>query len=217
MLKLKTKTGAIIPLGDGSVGKTALTKMLLKRMNDQNCGLSEDEIQQILTDTTKSTNIEMEFACDTRVVNNEEVKVSLQYYVFPGQVQKESSRTVTFDEILQIFQFMPALRNVQILMLVYDVSRFYTLQSLESWLKVAIENKWVHNDSLILFIANKTDIALPQNEYVEQLKQGIHGMLLAKEIAIPMENIRHVNTSCLTQEGVDEVYEHVVNHIAYLP
>lgn len=115
----------------------------------------------------------------------------MQYYIFPGQVQKESSRTVTFNEILNIFDFLPALKNCQVIILVYDITRFYTLQSLESWLTVAIEKGWVDKRSLILLVANKSDIARPLEEYAIQLTDGIYNLMTSHNIDIPRSRSMH--------------------------
>ena len=58
-LKIKeiTKIGTIVPLGDGSVGKTAITKVLLNRFQKNKMDLKG--IEEILRSTNKSTNIEM--------------------------------------------------------------------------------------------------------------------------------------------------------------
>ncbi|MCY3414903.1 MAG: hypothetical protein INQ03_24850 [Candidatus Heimdallarchaeota archaeon] len=208
----KIKTGTIVPLGDGSVGKSAITKILFARM--ENRELFDQDIEKILSDTHKSTNIEMEFLTDYAVVEGETIKTSLQFYVFPGQVQKESSRTVTFDEILGIFEFLPALKNVQVLLLVYDVTRFYTLQSLDSWLSVAIEKSWVNEKSLVMLVANKVDIQSPDETYVGMLVDGIHNILTASGINIPKDNVYPINTSCLTLEGINSLHKKIVEHIA---
>ncbi len=209
---VKIKTGAIVPLGDGSVGKSAIIKMLFARM--ENRELYDCDVEKILSDTKKSTNIEMEFITDYTIIAGERIKVSLQMYVFPGQVQKESTRTVTFQEILSIFEFMPALRNVRVLLLVYDTTRFYTLQSLESWLKVAIDNNWVNDKSLVMLVANKCDIARPKEEYTEQLVNGIHSILHDRNIDIGRDRIFPVNASCLTLEGINTIHKKIVDHIA---
>lgn len=208
----KIKTGSIVPLGDGAVGKSAITKILFARM--QRRELNDQDVEKILTNTKKSMNVEFEFLTDYGMHNGEEIKCSMQFYVFPGQTQKESTRAPTFNEILSIFEFMPGLKNVQVLLLVYDTTKFYTLQSLESWLSVAIDKNWVDEKSLIMLVANKIDIEKPKEEYTQQLIDGIYNIMIKSGIPIPKENVYFIGTSCFTQEGINTLHKKIVDHIA---
>ncbi|MCE7735293.1 MAG: hypothetical protein GPJ54_10475 [Candidatus Heimdallarchaeota archaeon] len=119
-------TGSIIPLGDGLTGKSVLTRMLVSDP------LSEEDRKKIMADSMKSLNIEMEYRNIKMNLDGEDISAALQFYVFPGQRQKISEFAPTFDEILGIFDFLPALRRVEVLLLIYDTSRLESLKSLES-------------------------------------------------------------------------------------
>lgn len=205
------KMGSIVPLGDGAVGKSVISKLLINKLFT----IDKSDYLSILEDTKKSTNIEMQFGYSKYDQDGVDYSVSMQYYIFPGQVQKESSRTVTFGEIMDIFKFFPALKNVKVLLLMYDVTRIYTLKSLENWLNVSIKNEWVHEDSLILLLSNKVDIQVPEQDYIDQILGGIYKILQNHSINIKVHNIRSINTSCKTLEGLREVYESIVEHIAH--
>lgn len=198
--------GTIIPLGDGLVGKTVLLKLLLK---DE---YLEDEVSKILNETPKSKNIEMEFGSDTVELDGKQIKTSLQYYNFPGQIQKDSSRTVTFDEILKIFEFLPALKSVSVLLLIYDVSRIYTLKSLENWLKVALGQNWITENTLIILISNKIDLQEPNLKFVTDILRGIRQYL--EQEGHPKVKVKSIYTSCKNLVGVDEVRKNIVEWIA---
>ena len=205
------KMGSIVPLGDGAVGKSVISKLLINKLFTRD----KSDYLSVLEDTKKSTNIEMQFGYSKYDQDGIDYSVSMQYYIFPGQVQKESSRTVTFSEIMNIFKFFPALKNVKVLLLMYDVSRIYTLKSLENWLNVSIKSKWVHEESLILLLSNKVDIQIPDQNYIDQILGGIYNILQSHGINIKVHNIRSINTSCKTLEGIREVYESIVEHIAH--
>ena len=118
-------TGSVIPLGDGFTGKSVLSRLII------NPDVSDEELKDILLKTKKSYNIEIEFSSEVVEVDSLPVTTTLQFYVFPGQRQKASSRSTTFNEILSVFDCFPALLRVSALLLIYDVSRFSTLESLD--------------------------------------------------------------------------------------
>ncbi|NPD90239.1 MAG: hypothetical protein HGN29_16125 [Asgard group archaeon] len=200
-------TGSILPLGDGLTGKSVLTRLLL------NPDISSTEHAYILYNTKKSLNIELEFSSEKIFVGKDLVTTSLQFYVFPGQRQKESPNITTFDEILSIFHYFPAMQKISVLLLVYDTSRSNTLKSLEMWLKVALAREWIFEKTLIILISNKTDLQLPDNNYVWQLLDGIYGMIKEKGIAIDEFQIRAIPTSCFTMEGVQLLKETITDWV----
>jgi hypothetical protein len=189
-------TGSILPLGDGLTGKSVITRLLI------NPDVTVEEHEDIILNTRKSLNIELEFASERINFGREEIVTSLQFYVFPGQRQKESKRITTFDEILSIFSYFPAMQKISVLLLVYDASRSHTLKSLEMWLKVALAQGWIHEKTLILLISNKIDLQEPNSNYIQQLLQGIYSMIKEKGIQINEYQVRSINTSCVTLEGL---------------
>ncbi len=205
---LQYATGSILPLGDGLTGKSVLTRLLI------NPEVSSSEHADILYNTKKSLNIELEFASERIRMNGELINTSLQFYVFPGQRQKESQLITTFDEILSIFHYFPNLQKINVLLLVYDVSRSYTLKSLEMWLKVAMAKGWVYDKTLVILISNKIDLQTPDIEYLWKLLEGIHAMIAEKGIPLREEQIRAINTSCFTLEGVQLLRDMITDWIA---
>lgn len=192
-------TGSIIPLGDGLTGKTVLTRLLVSD------DLSEDQRQKLMADSLKSLNIEMEYRTVKMNLDNEDIAATLQFYVFPGQRQKISEFAPTFDEILQIFDFLPALRSVEVLLLIYDCSRLESLKSLESWLQVALNKNWLGNDSLVVLVSHKSDLQQPDLNFVNQILNGIKLMIKSSGIEQAADNVISVTTSALTNEGINEL------------
>jgi len=192
-------TGSIIPLGDGLTGKTVLTRLLV---SDE---LPTEERMKILSDSLKSLNIEMEYRSTRMNLDGEDIAATLQFYVFPGQRQKISEIAPTFDEILGIFDFLPAMQKVEVLLLVYDTSRIESLKSLESWLQVAINKGWLGENSLVVLVSHKSDLQQPDDTFVDQILNGIKTMIKSGGSRISSENVIKITTSAVSNQGILEL------------
>ncbi len=201
-------TGSVLPLGDGLTGKSVLSRLLINK------NISSIEHGDILLNTKKSMNIELEFYSDRVTIGDKEVTTSLQFYIFPGQRQKDHKYITTFDEILAIFDCFPALEKVSVLLLIYDVTRTSTLKSLEMWLKFALVKGWIFDKTLLYLISNKIDLQPPDDDYINQLRQGIHSMIDNHGIGIEKEQIKAIHVSCVTLEGIFELRKEITKWIA---
>lgn len=201
-------TGSILPLGDGATGKTVLTRLLL------NPCMESIEHGDILFNTRKSHNIEIEFSSDVVDVDGEDITTSLQFYVFPGQRQKASPNTTTFDEILTIFDCFPAMEKINVILFLHDASRFHTLTSLEMWLRFSIVKNWIWENTLIILVTNKIDLIQPKEEDVKQVCSNIYKLIKEHEFPIEEDQVRSINTSCVSLEGVKELREEIISWVA---
>jgi len=200
MTKLKIKSiGTVIPLGDGATGKSLLSNHL------QKCPKDANEVLLLAQTIKKSLNIEIEFS--TRTFNFEEktVDTTIQYYVFPGQKQEIFQSNRTFEYIANIFDFLPALKKVSVLLLIYDTTRIESVKSLEYWLTEAIERNWIHAKTKIILVANKIDLQESNEKFNSDITNGIYQMLLKNDIKIPENQITSTSISALTLEGVDNL------------
>ena len=202
-------TGSVIPLGDGFTGKSVLSRLII------NPNVSESELKEILLKTKKSYNIEIEFSSEKVKVDNLPITTTLQFYVFPGQRQKLTDKSTTFDEILSVFDCFPALLRVSVLLLIYDVTRFNTLESLEIWLRFAIAKEWIYEDTLIILISNKVDLDKPDEKNIANVTSTI--LEYANDHALPIDinHIKTMNTSCATLEGILELRRIIIDWIAH--
>lgn len=201
-------TGSIIPLGDGATGKSVLTQLIINNPKTQ------DGASEIVQKIKKSLNIEMEYASEKVETEEESIASTLQFYVFPGQRQKISAYAPTFDEILEIFEFLPALKDVNVLLLVYDTTRLESLKSLESWLQIAIAKDWLSNATKIVLVSNKIDLQPTNKEFVNAVRIGIIEMLEAQDLMIPQDQIATLETSGVTLEGLENLRNLIFEWIA---
>ena len=200
--------GSVIPLGDGATGKSVITQLLI------NENLTEDERNSILKESRKSFNIEMEFKKGEAMIDGKDIVTSEQFYVFPGQRQKISEIAPTFDEILAIFEFMPAIKNVSVLLLVYDITRLESLKSLETWTNVALQREWITDKTLTVLVSNKSDLQQPNLDFVEKVREGVSKLIGSYEQHKAAEQVRTITTSGLTGEGIQDLKSMISNWIA---
>ena len=201
-------TGSVIPLGDGFTGKSVMSRLII------NPDIPDDELNQVLLKTRKSYNIEIEFTSEELEIAEQKITTTLQLYVFPGQRQKISTKSTTFDEILDVFDCFPALLKVSVLLLIYDVTKEHTLQSLEMWLRFAIVKDWIYKDTLILLISNKTDLEPAKDETINQVLETIYEYIEDHELPVKKEQIKSIKTSCVNLKGIRELRKESMNWIA---
>jgi GTPase SAR1 family protein len=209
MTKLKIKSiGTVIPLGDGATGKSLLSHHLQKDPK------SADEVLLLAQTIKKSLNIEIEFSSKTFYFEGEAIDTTVQYYVFPGQKQKIVQSNRTFEYIANIFNFLPALKKVSVLLLVYDTTRIESIKSLEYWLSESIKRKWIHSKTKIILVANKIDLQKSSTSFNRNIIKGIHQILLKSNIKIPLSQITSASISALTLNGIEnlrtEIFEWVM-------
>jgi len=192
-------TGSVIPLGDGFTGKSVLSRLIV------NPKISDKELNDVLLKTRKSYNIELEFSSEEVITYSQPIITTLQLYVFPGQRQKIADRSTTFDEILNIFDCFPALLKVSVLLLIYDVTKEHTLQSLEMWLRFALVKDWIYKDTLIVLVSNKTDLEPANDKTIKQVKNTIYSYIKDHNLPVEKEQIRTIKTSCVKMEGIKEL------------
>jgi GTPase SAR1 family protein len=201
-------TGSVIPLGDGFTGKSVLSRLIIDPK------LSDEKLNHILLRTRKSYNIEIEFSSEEIITEDQPVITTLQFYVFPGQRQKISEKSTTFDEILDFFDCFPVLLKVSVLLLIYDVTKETTLQSLEMWLRFALVKDWIYKDTLIILVSNKTDLEPANDATINQVKDTIYSYIQDHELPVEKEQIRSIKTSCVRMEGIEELREMALEWIA---
>lgn len=201
-------TGSVIPLGDGFTGKSVLSRLIIDPK------LSDEKLNHILLKTRKSYNIEIEFSSEEIITEDQPVITTLQFYVFPGQRQKISERSTTFDEILDFFDCFPVLLKVSVLLLIYDVTKETTLQSLEMWLRFALVKDWIFKDTLIILVSNKTDLEPANDNTINQVKDTIYSYIQDHELPVEKEQIRSIKTSCVRMEGIEELRKMALEWIA---
>ena len=123
--------------------------------------VTQEDVLALAQSIQKSLNIEIEFGTRSFQYDDKIINTTVQYYIFPGQKESIFQSDRTFEFIANVFDFLPALKNISVLILIYDTTRIESLKSLEYWLDASVSRNWVHEKTKIILVANKIDLQRP--------------------------------------------------------
>lgn len=200
--------GTVIPLGDGGTGKSIIMRHLIDKTK------SEKDAIKLLKEIKKSLDAELEY--DTKILNFEDkiVSTALQYFVFPGQRQRTSASAPTFEDVVKVYEVLPAFKSVSVILLVYDTSNLGSLHSLEYWLSNSISRNWITSKTKIILVSNKIDIKEANKAYVDVIKIGVFNIITASGIDFKKNQITSIDTSAATLEGIEDLREQIFEWVA---
>jgi GTPase SAR1 family protein len=159
-----TVTGSVFPIGDGGVGKTALSKAMSEYRGASTKIDCVDGLK-------KTVNMEFEFVNCKCGASDE--AILLQMYVPPGQRSVDQAEELgTFEKIMETYSFMPNMQNISVVLLVYKLSEFRTLAVLESWLETALMEGLVKSFTSVVLVGTHLDIT-PFDVKPEQVQQAV--------------------------------------------
>ncbi len=158
-----TISGSVFPIGDGGVGKTALSKVMAEH-------LETSTKVECIDGLKKTVNMEFEFVNCNCPTSDE--AILLQMYVPPGQRSTDQAEELgTFEKVMDTFSFMPNMQNISVVLLVYKLSEFRTLAVLENWLETAIMNNLINDFTSVVLVGTHLDIT-PFDVKPEQVVQA---------------------------------------------
>ncbi|MHA2395831.1 MAG: hypothetical protein ACXAC0_03940 [Candidatus Thorarchaeota archaeon] len=159
-----TVTGSVFPIGDGGVGKTALSKAMSEYRETSTKVECVDGLK-------KTVNMEFEFVNCKCAASDE--AILLQMYVPPGQRSIDQAEELgTFEKVMETYSFMPNMQNISVVLLVYKLSEFRTLAVLESWLETALMEGLIKPFTSVVLVGTHLDIT-PFEVKPEQVKQAV--------------------------------------------
>lgn len=119
-------TGFIIPVGNGSVGKTSVSRVLdsLSRGGVSN--------ENILQNVRKTNNLEFEYVTTRQTFGKTQYNVTLQFLIPPGQKHSEGDPTGrSFEKVIEIYKSI--IRRVDVVLFTYDLASRNTFHDLAHW------------------------------------------------------------------------------------
>ena len=185
-----TVTGSVFPIGDGGVGKTALSRAMTEHIEGKTKIHCVDGLK-------KTVNMELEFVTTTCKAADE--AICIQMYVPPGQRSIEQAKELgSFEKVLDTYSFMPNMQNISVVLLVYKLSEFRTLAALETWLMTAMMHGLIKSHTSVVLVGTHLDIT-PFDVKPEQVQQA------TDFVRSKVEDNIHDYRGCITQTYVSNV------------
>jgi hypothetical protein len=119
-------TGYIMPVGNGAVGKTSVSRVL--DMISRGRAIDEESLQKV----RKTNNLEFEYITTHQTFEGIEYSVTLQFLVPPGQKQIEGDPTGrSFEQVINIYR--SSIRRLDVVLFTYDLANHDTFHDLAYW------------------------------------------------------------------------------------
>jgi GTPase SAR1 family protein len=119
-------TGFVMPVGNGAVGKTSVSRVLdvIARGREHN--------GEIIKDIRKTNNLEFEYITTKQIFGKTTYSVTLQFLVPPGQKDEDGDLTGrTFEKVIGIYRSL--IRRLDVVLFTYDVANHESFQDLAYW------------------------------------------------------------------------------------
>ena len=114
-------------VGNGAVGKTAVSKVLA--LTNKGEKPSED----FLAGIRKTNNLEYEFIITEQQIGNKKYSVTLQFLVPPGKKKGEGDPAGrSFEEVIDIFR--PTIHRLDVVLFTYDLTSMDSFHDLVYWI-----------------------------------------------------------------------------------
>ncbi len=157
-------TGYIMPVGNGAVGKTSVSRIL------DLISQGESPDPGILMNVQKTKNLEYEFVIAKQIFGNNEYNVSMQFLVPPGQKESEGdSLGRSFERVIEIYK--ETIRRVDVFLFTYDLSSRQSFQDLEFWVDAVGD---LMNDAThFLLLGTHLDLLSEVEIYPEEILTGL--------------------------------------------
>ena len=204
-LTVEKKTGFVMLVGNGAVGKTTVARVL----DIFNSG--EVPTTGVLKSIRKTNNMEYEFITTQQVIGNTHYSVTMQFLVPPGQKQGEGDPSGrSFEEVIDIFR--PTIHRLDVVLFTYDLVQRDSFHDLVYWIDGV--GDLLNDATHFILLGTHLD-----REDQEVTKQDItDGMgYLAKELRSIRPswkgNFAHLEVSNLTGENMEQLLFYIAGSI----
>lgn len=194
---VEKKTGFVMLVGNGAVGKTTVTRVL-DIFNDGGVPTTG-----VLKSIHKTNNLEYEFITTQQVIGSTHYSVTMQFLVPPGQKKAEGAPTGrSFEEVMDIFR--PTIHRLDVVLFTYDMAQRETFHDLVYWIDGVGD---LLNDATH-FILLGTHLDLDDKEITKKdIEDGMEYLVKELESMRPSwkGNFSHLEVSNLTGENMEKL------------
>jgi GTPase SAR1 family protein len=196
-LAVEKRTGFVMLVGNGAVGKTTVARVLDIFNN------GELPTTGVLKSIKKTNNMEYEFITTQQVIGNTHYSVTMQFLVPPGQKQGQGDPDGrSFEDVIDIFR--PTIHRLDVVLFTYDLVQRDSFHDLVYWIDGVGD---LLNDATH-FILLGTHLDREDREVSDQdIKDGLG--YLAKELKTMRPtwkgNFARLEVSNLTGENLEQL------------
>jgi len=119
-------TGFVMPVGNGAVGKTTVSRVLDWISKGQK--IDEKSLENI----RKTNNLEFEYVTTQQIFGTTHFNVILQFLIPPGQKEADGDLTGrSFERVMKIYE--PSIHRLDVILFTYDLGNIETFHDLVYW------------------------------------------------------------------------------------
>lgn len=198
--KAISMTGFVMPVGNGAVGKTSVSKILdfISKGNEAD--------GSVIMGIKKTMNLEFEYVTSNQKFGNTQYSITMQFLIPPGQKKNDGENVGrSFEDVIDIFKSM--IRRLDVVLFTYDLSKVETFRDLDYWLYAAQElfNDATHFILLGTHLDKKNDIEIKNDEikdgleFLEKEMLKIRPTWVGKSSRLEISNLTGENLTTLLQ------------------
>lgn len=205
-LNVRSLTGFVMPVGNGAVGKTTVSRVLewvsKGRQIDQNS----------LNNIRKTNNLEFEYITTQQIFGSTHFNVTLQFLIPPGQKEADGDQTGrSFERVMKIYQ--PSIHRLDVVLFTYDLGKNETFHDLVYWVDVV--GSLMNDATHFILLGTHLDQRDVSEISEDEIKNGLD--YLRKEILTNRSswqgNCTNLEVSCTTGENLSILLRYLAGSV----
>lgn len=195
-------TGYVIPIGNGAVGKTSLSKVL------SNFSTDATNYEKLINSVTKTKNLEFEFIPTSIRIGDKPHKILLQILVPPGQKEDAGDQNSrSFKQVMSIFEFY--IKRVDVILFTYSLTSRESFNDLMFW-QTAVKD-YINEATHFILLGTHKDLVGKIEISEEQIKKGLEFLESEVKKQLPewKGKCTHLEVSNLTGENFMKLFAYL--------
>ena len=199
-------TGYIMPVGNGSVGKTTVSKVL--EMISRGRVIDNEALKKI----RKTNNLEFIYVSTRQIFAGQQYSVTLQFLIPPGQKEVEGDSTGRcFEDVISIYRTL--IRRLDVVLFTYDLANHDSFHDLAYWVDGV--TKLMNDSTHFILLGTHLDQAAYSEISKEEIRVGLE--YLRKEFLITRPTWRGkcapIEISCLSRTNLELLLRYLAGSI----
>jgi GTPase SAR1 family protein len=200
--KIKDFTGYVIPIGNGAVGKTSLSKVM------SNFSSKSRTYEDLINSVSKTKNLEFEFIPTTIRISEQPLNIMIQMLIPPGQKEDAGDQNSrSFRQVMEIFKFY--IKRVDVILFTYSLVNRESFNDLMFWQNVIKE--FVNEATHFILLGTHLDKIDSREVTEDQITKGL--VFLENEVK---ESVPGWKGKCTRLEVSNLTGENFMRLFAYL-